>query len=81
MDFRKEGKVRGLRVHNDKSKSGENRIERSDHRLYARTGTVQFAQLIRALEREDAEIAQLHSQVRSYFLPPVTINSSTEASL
>ncbi|XP_018394104.1 PREDICTED: protein C10 isoform X1 [Cyphomyrmex costatus] len=44
-------------------------------------GTVQFAQLIRALEREDAEIAQLHSQVRSYFLPPVTINSSTEASL
>ncbi|KYN42355.1 Protein C10 [Trachymyrmex septentrionalis] len=44
-------------------------------------GTVQFAQLIRALEREDSEIAQLHSQVRSYFLPPVTINSSTEASL
>lgn len=46
-----------------------------------KTGTVQFAQLIRALEREDAEVAQLHSQVRSYFLPPVTINSSTEASL
>ncbi|KYM87104.1 Protein C10 [Atta colombica] len=44
-------------------------------------GTVQFAQLIRALEREDSEIAQLHNQVRSYFLPPVTINSSTEASL
>ncbi|XP_077257174.1 protein C10 isoform X2 [Temnothorax americanus] len=46
-----------------------------------REGTVQFAQLIRASEREDAEIAQLHSQVRSYFLPSVTINSSTEASL
>lgn len=46
-----------------------------------REGTIQFAQLIRALEREDAEIAQLHSQIRSYFLPPVMINSSTEASL
>lgn len=46
-----------------------------------REGTVQFAQLLRALEREDPEIAQLHSQVRSYFLPPVTISSSTEASL
>ncbi|XP_033175078.1 protein C10 isoform X2 [Bombus impatiens] len=44
-------------------------------------GTVQFVQLLRALEREDPEIAQLHSQVRSYFLPPVTISSSTEASL
>ncbi|XP_012232680.1 protein C10 [Linepithema humile] len=46
-----------------------------------REGTIQFAQLIRALEREDAEVAQLYSQVRSYFLPSVTINSSTEASL
>ncbi|XP_012532115.1 protein C10 [Monomorium pharaonis] len=46
-----------------------------------REGTVQFVQFIRALEREDAEIAQLHSQIRSYFLPPITINSSTEASL
>lgn len=46
-----------------------------------REGTVQFAQLIRALEREDAEVAQLHSQIRSYFLPPVTINPSIEASL
>ncbi|XP_076170918.1 protein C10 isoform X3 [Ptiloglossa arizonensis] len=46
-----------------------------------REGTVQFTQLLRALEREDPEIAQLHSQVRSYFLPPVTISSSTEASL
>ncbi|OAD57217.1 Protein C10 [Eufriesea mexicana] len=46
-----------------------------------REGTVQFAQLLRALERKDPEIAQLHNQVRSYFLPPVTISSSTEASL
>lgn len=46
-----------------------------------REGTVQFAQLLRILEREHPEIAQLHGQVRSYFLPPVTISSSTEASL
>lgn len=46
-----------------------------------REGMVQFAQLLRVLEREDPEVAQLHSQVCSYFLPPVTISSSTEASL
>ncbi|XP_024942427.1 protein C10 isoform X2 [Cephus cinctus] len=46
-----------------------------------REGTVQFAQLIRSLERENPEIAQLHSQVRAYFLPPVSITSSAEASL
>jgi len=32
---------------------------------------VQFAQYIRALEREDPEVALLHSQVRAKFLPPV----------
>ncbi|XP_012258956.1 protein C10 [Athalia rosae] len=46
-----------------------------------REGTVQFLQLIRTLERDDPEIAQLHGQVRAYFLPPVTISTSTEASL
>ncbi|XP_047348146.1 protein C10 isoform X2 [Vespa velutina] len=30
--------------------------------LEGREGTVQFAQLIRTLEREDPEVAQLHSQ-------------------
>ncbi|KAK2586752.1 hypothetical protein KPH14_011783 [Odynerus spinipes] len=49
--------------------------------LEGREGTVQFAQLIRTLEREDPEVAQLHSQVRSYFLPPITASSSVEASL
>lgn len=38
-------------------------------------GAVQFAQLIRSLEKEDAEVAKLHSQVRSYYLP-VTDTSS-----
>lgn len=42
-----------------------------------REGTVQFEQLIKVLEKEDATIAQLHSQVRSYFLPAVTIDSSS----
>lgn len=51
------------------------------HFFFLFLGTVQFAQLLRTLEREDPEVAQLHSQVRSHFLPPVTISSSTEASL
>ncbi|XP_003708462.1 protein C10 [Megachile rotundata] len=46
-----------------------------------REGIVLFTQQLRAFERKDPEIAQLHSQVRSYFLPPVTRSSSTEASL
>lgn len=44
-----------------------------------RDGIVHFSQLIRNLEREDSDIAQLHSQIRTHFLPPVNIN--TEASL
>lgn len=46
-----------------------------------REGMVQFARLLRTLERDDPEVAQLHGQVRSYFLPTVTISSSTDASL
>lgn len=46
-----------------------------------KTGIVQFTQLVKAATNEDAEVAQLHDQIRSYFLPPVTISSSTEASL
>ncbi|KAG8238779.1 hypothetical protein J437_LFUL018689 [Ladona fulva] len=41
-------------------------------------GIVQFAQIIRNLERDDQELALLHTKVRSYFLPP--INIPTEAS-
>lgn len=36
-----------------------------------REGSVQFTQLIRTLEKEDSEIARLHSEIRSYFLPSV----------
>ncbi|XP_026276215.1 protein C10 isoform X1 [Frankliniella occidentalis] len=44
-----------------------------------RHGIIQFGQLVRALEREDAEIALLHSKVRSHFLPDIP--SSSGASL
>lgn len=44
-----------------------------------REGIVHFSQLVRNLEREHSDIAELHSQVRTHFLPPVNIN--TEASL
>lgn len=45
------------------------------------SGAVQFAQLVRSLEKDDAEVAKLHAQVRSYFLPGTPLNSSTDASL
>jgi len=44
-----------------------------------RDGIVHFSQLIRNMERDDEEVAHLHSQIRAHFLPPVHIN--TEASL
>lgn len=44
-----------------------------------REGIVHFSQLVRNLEREDSDIAQLHGKIRTYFLPPVNINA--EASL
>ncbi|XP_034939931.1 protein C10 [Chelonus insularis] len=46
-----------------------------------REGTIQFAQFIRTLEREDPEIARLHNKVRSYYLPPVASSPSAETSL
>ncbi|KAK9888297.1 hypothetical protein WA026_000557 [Henosepilachna vigintioctopunctata] len=41
-----------------------------------REGIVKFAQLIRNLERESVEVAQLHSEIRAYYLPPVAVNAS-----
>ncbi|XP_071449489.1 protein C10 [Hetaerina americana] len=38
-----------------------------------REGVVQFAQIIRTLEKDDQELALLHTKVRSYFIPPITI--------
>lgn len=38
-----------------------------------REGLIQFEQLIRDLEKDDAEIARLRSQIRAIYLPPVNI--------
>nr|CAD7255880.1 unnamed protein product [Timema shepardi] len=40
-----------------------------------REGIVRFAQLIRTMEKDDAEVAHLHAQVRAHFLPPVAIST------
>lgn len=39
-----------------------------------REGLIQFEQLIRDLEKEDAEIARLRSQIRAIYLPPISVN-------
>ncbi|XP_022197244.1 protein C10 [Nilaparvata lugens] len=44
-----------------------------------REGIIQFTQHIVAMEKEDPCIADLHSQLRAIFLPPVSI--ATDASL
>lgn len=36
-----------------------------------REGLIQFEQLIRDLEKDDAEIARLRSQIRAIYLPPI----------
>uniref|UniRef100_A0A182NTK5 Protein C10 n=1 Tax=Anopheles dirus TaxID=7168 RepID=A0A182NTK5_9DIPT len=43
----------------------------------SREGLVQFEQIIREFEREDVDIARLRAQIRSIYLPPININSST----
>lgn len=43
-----------------------------------REGLVQFAQLIREIERDDAEIARLRAEIRSIYLPPININASND---
>ncbi|XP_028032324.1 protein C10-like isoform X2 [Bombyx mandarina] len=47
----------------------------------SREGIVQFTQLIRDLESIDGEVARLHTQIRSHYLPPVSISSSVDTSL
>uniref|UniRef100_A0A182PD13 Protein C10 n=1 Tax=Anopheles epiroticus TaxID=199890 RepID=A0A182PD13_9DIPT len=43
-----------------------------------REGLVQFEQIIREFEREDVDIARLRAQIRSIYLPPITINSTND---
>ncbi|KOB71798.1 Glycosyltransferase [Operophtera brumata] len=40
-----------------------------------------FTQMVRDMETLDGEVARLHSQIRSYYLPPVSISSSVDTSL
>lgn len=44
-----------------------------------RDGIVKFAQMLRNLEREDSEIARLHSTIKAYYLPPVSVNATNES--
>lgn len=46
-----------------------------------REGIIKFAQMLRALEREDEEVARLHGLVKAYYLPPVAVNATNEASV
>lgn len=46
-----------------------------------REGIIKFAQMLRALEKEDEEVARLHGLVKAYYLPPVAVNASTEAAV
>lgn len=43
-----------------------------------REGLIQYEQLIRELEKEDVEIARMRSQIRSIFVPPITINAAND---
>ncbi|CAG9093225.1 unnamed protein product [Plutella xylostella] len=47
----------------------------------SREGIVQFTQLVRETESLDSEVARLHSQIRSHYLPPVSISSTVDTSL
>lgn len=38
-------------------------------------GIIQFTQLIVSLEKEDDLVADLHSQIRGYYLPPVAVSN------
>lgn len=41
-----------------------------------REGLVKFAILLRAIEREDNEVARLHSLIKAYYLTSVSVNTN-----
>ncbi|ENN76941.1 protein C10 [Dendroctonus ponderosae] len=45
----------------------------------SREGIIKFTQMVRNLEREDAEVARLHGLVKAYYLPPVSAHTSNES--
>lgn len=44
----------------------------------SRESIIKFTQMVRNLEREDAEVARLHGLVKAYYLPPVSAHTSNE---
>lgn len=44
-----------------------------------RDGIIKFAQILRTLERDDPEVARLHSLIKAYYLPPVSVNATNES--
>ncbi|KAF2895655.1 hypothetical protein ILUMI_10514 [Ignelater luminosus] len=45
-----------------------------------REGIVKFAQMLRSLERDDSEVARLHSLIKAHYLPPVSVNAAANES-
>lgn len=46
-----------------------------------REGIIKFAQMLRVLEREDDEVARLHSLIKAYYSPPVSVHASSDATV
>ncbi|XP_063917551.1 protein C10 [Zophobas morio] len=44
-----------------------------------REGIIKFTQMLRNLEREDTEVARLNGLIKAYYLPPVSVNASSES--
>ncbi|CAG9860545.1 unnamed protein product [Phyllotreta striolata] len=44
-----------------------------------RDSIIKFYQMLRGLEREDAEVTRLHSLIKSYYMPPVTVHTMNES--
>ncbi|CAH1969789.1 unnamed protein product [Acanthoscelides obtectus] len=44
-----------------------------------REGIIKFTQMLRGIEREDQEIARLHSLIKAYYLPPVNVHTASES--
>ncbi|KAL1494207.1 hypothetical protein ABEB36_009839 [Hypothenemus hampei] len=45
-----------------------------------REGIVKFSQMIRSFEKDDAEVARLHSLIKAYYMPPMAVHTNTESS-
>lgn len=43
-----------------------------------REGLIQFIQLIRDIEKEDPEASNLRSQIRSIYMPPISLSSNND---